>query len=155
MFIGSLNYLSEKHSVRVAGIHNFTFIATGNGVIELNECESKATLTLARDYNGLENKRSQLNQRRKGNNIFFRQKGEVYMRVESKNTVGLQWMSEHPDTFNGYGYTYYDASSFRIHKANQGDLRLGIQPLKITEKVPNKMVPPSIVSLAYNVYIAS
>jgi hypothetical protein len=46
IFMGNLNYLPEGEQVHLKGTSNVTFMSNGLAVLEVDECENRAALTL-------------------------------------------------------------------------------------------------------------
>ena len=85
------------------------------GVIDVDECSSRAIISLNPDYRGLNSTSSSIKQRREGNNIFFQHKGPVYLRFHSADYVTLRWRNRHKVNNYQNGYSMYEASKFDIY----------------------------------------
>lgn len=78
-------------------------------------------MSLSKDYRGLDSGSSGLEQRREGNNIYFKHKGAVYVNVQSQDYVSLRWRNKHRKNDYQTGYSAYGASSFKLHIASYED----------------------------------
>ena len=90
------------------------------------------------------------------NLLYFGYSGSVYAHVETQDFVKLRWRNFHKETSNGFGYTIYSASNFRIrYEATTELFSLVIQPLILAEEnALTKDHKGKIVSLTYHIYIA-
>ena len=96
LFLGNLNTVLENQQIHVKGSSNITFVSQDNeGVIDVDECSSRAAVTLSKTYQGLNYGYSGIKQSREGNLISFKHKGFVYMKIESKDYVTLRWRNKH------------------------------------------------------------
>ena len=66
-------------------------MSRGTGVLEVDECSTRAVVVLSNSYAGLGKSSSTIQQKREGNNIIFRHRGPVYVRIQSQDYVTLRW----------------------------------------------------------------
>jgi hypothetical protein len=107
-------------------------MSEGAGIIEVDECASRSTISINSQYKDIKSANSKINSRRGINNLIsFTYSGSIYMHVDSSDYVALRWKNYHPSSHNGFGYDIYSPSTFRINyeQATQ-DISLKIKPLE-------------------------
>lgn len=85
-----LNYFPNDKSILIKDSMNLSFYAQGKSIIEINECTSRASTTISKNFNNLGELNGDIRQVRKTNNIIeFTHYGPIYIHIQSKTSTVL------------------------------------------------------------------
>ena len=145
----NLNYFPENKALMVAKEMNLTFYAEGKSLIEVNECRSRAIVSISHSFNTLGGISSEIRQVRKTNNIIeFNYYGPVYLHVEAASAT-VAWRKKDDLTKLGRGYDEYTSNKIRLDR-NGNDLKVEVFPLKQLADKPTV----TLTNVDYTAYLA-
>lgn len=128
---------------------NLTFYAEGKTLIELNECKSRAVVSISNSFNNLGGINSEIRQVRKSNNIIeFQFFGPVYVHVQASSAT-VAWRKKDELKKLGFGYDDYGSNKIRIDKV-ESQLQINVFPLKKLSEKPR----PVLSEVEYTAFLA-